>query len=312
MSIKTALNKTGFWFKKNSPELLTFGGIVLSATSIGLAINGSLKLKDKLKPTNLKLIKLQKQKENLIADGLNADEVTKEIKKEKLNKILTIAKVYGPCALTFGLSTAAVCGSHKIMKGRNLALATAYTALDTGYKAYRERVKEKLGEKVEEELYKDIREDSDTNDGENQVKNPHKIDGDDFKYWFDSSNPNWNNSGRLNLDWLLMTQQFLNNKLRANGYLFLSDVYDALGIEACYITERQKQMSRVIGWLYDPDDTTRDSWVSFGISDKLGNLTPYAQDMKMYDDRDVLLCFNPDGDILTGNGGKKTFMKYAK
>src|SRR5690606_1413092 len=65
-------------------------------------------------------------------------------------------KLYAPTALTFSLSVFSMLTSHKIMRGRNLALASAYTALENVYSGYRERVKAKIGEKAEQEIFRNI------------------------------------------------------------------------------------------------------------------------------------------------------------
>ena len=78
------------------------------------------------------------------------------------------------------------------------------------------------------------------------------------------------------------------------------------------VGERKTQAARVLGWIYDPADDTIDSYVSFGLADKEGNLNQETMDMLRAGERSIYLEFNPDGDILTGSNGRKTFAKYAR
>lgn len=323
-AVKLAGSKTVFWTKKNSPEILLVTGIITAGASLAFAVKASLDIGSVTKPANKKLKELKTKFDDQVADNdINGQkETTKEIAKTYLKTGAEITKRYAPSAILFGISMASFVGSHNIIKGRNLALAAAYTTIESGYRNYRDRVKARFGEDIEREIFQDIREetikttkiDDDGNEVEVEevAKVPHVDVDSDFVYLFDCSNSNWEKNGKLNLDWLIMQERFLNEKLRANGYLFLKDVYNALDIEPSILGSRKLQASRVIGWIYDPKDTTRDNYISFGLSDREGNLNERAMNMVRYGERNVFIEFNPDGDILTGNNGQKTFMNYAR
>ena len=62
-------------------------------------------------------------------------------------------KDYAPALIIGTLSIAAILGSHKILKGRNIALASAYKALDVAYEEYRSRVREEYGEEKDRDFH---------------------------------------------------------------------------------------------------------------------------------------------------------------
>lgn len=318
-TLMSVVHKVGFWTRRKSPELLLAGGIVAAGGAIFLAVKATLKLEGVVKQSNNNI--------KVVKDKMATGEYDSKVLKKDLTKVyaksaVRIGKLYLPAAAVFGASISALLGSHKIMKGRNAALAAAYTILDNGYKSYRERVARKIGDVAEKEVFRNIYDetkevttiDKDGNEKTTmkKVKTAHLDADSDFSYLFDESNPDWSKSGRSNLDFLLGKEKWLNQKLVAQGYLFLNDVYTTLGVEPGMVGERKTQAARVLGWIYDPADDTIDSYVSFGLADKEGNLNQETMDMLRAGERSIYLEFNPDGDILTGSNGRKTFAKYAR
>ena len=295
------LGRTKFWFKKNSPEILTGAGLILSVASVALAIFQTTKLEKITYHDKKKIVTLKEELKN----PENQEAKKKELNKVRFNLAFNVCKLYAPTFISLVLSSACILSSHKIMKGRNLALAAAYATLDNGYRAYRARVAERFGEKVENEIYRGIKKetvvDENGNKVEKEIEAPDVQRRSDWAIIFDESNPNWNDNGVLNLEWLELQERYANQKLKAQGYLFLSDVYKQLGLDDNCIDNVKLQGSHVVGWLYDPKDPTRDSYVSFGIKDRTtGEYTKQAMEMKRYGERNIFVDFNVDGDILTG------------
>jgi len=107
-----------------------------------------------------------------------------------------------------------------------------------------------------------------------------------------------------------MKEKYLNQKLVWAGSLFLHEVYEELGIDIHSLGEKKAQASRVIGWIYDPSDDSRDSYISMGLFDKMGNKNEYAMNALRNNDQELFLEFNVDGDILTGRNGSKIFAGF--
>ena len=86
--------------------------------------------------------------------------------------------------------------------------------------------------------------------------------------------------------YLRSQQNLANDKLKANGYLFLSDVYDQLGI-------KRTKMSQIVGWIYKPEGNENgDNFVDFGILE-----TNRETEDGGYE-KAILMEFNVDGPIL--------------
>ena len=309
-SILGCITKTKFSIMKNSPEILMGTGITLAAGSLVLAIAGAKRYE---RVTHNDLARIKKLKEDMKDPSKQEEGVDykKELLKNYSKLTFNTIKVYAPSVITFVVGVGCILGSHNIIKGRNMALAAAYATLDNGFRAYRERVAERFGEEVEDEIHRGLKKKKVTYTDENGKEKTKTIMVNDpdmkasgWAVWFDESNKNWTRSGVMNLDQLQILERFANNKLRTEGYVFLHDVYQELGIDDVYLTDRQIQGSHVVGWLYDPSDKTRDNYISFGLFDrKTGTLTEQALNMQMYGETNILLDFNVDGDILTGKIG---------
>lgn len=323
-SLVKAFNKIKFWGKKYSPELLVAGGIALAASSIVLACFATSKARKPLAEATAKINEtheLMKDDFKIQNGQYSVQEGRKELTKTYFKTAGKLLWIYAPAVLTFGLSISCILGSHKIMKGRNIALAAAYTTLENGYKAYRDRVKEKLGEEAEEAIYKNItkekKEVADKN-GELKTKDmptEHLAkNSNPYSALYSCGNRGWETNAVLNYDYLMTQQAYLNHKLQAQGFLFLSDVYDALGFDASMLGADKVRASHILGWIYDPNDSMRDNYVSFGLTNKNNITKPNVQKQIDHNEPNFWLEFNCDGDILnlSKDPAKKTFSNYAK
>ena len=191
---------------------------------------------------------------------------------------------------------------HNILRGRNMALAAAYTTLNTTFKDYRDRVVDRFGKDVEYQIRHNLKAEEITEKVEDpetgktkKVKKTVLVKGDDkhengYSRLFDAACDNWNNDAMLNRSFLSGVQNYCNDKLRAQGYLFLSDIYKQLGF-------RETPESRVVGWRVDGDG---DGFVDFGFDQDDMFMSGY--------NKDVWLDFNVDGPILeTFPESDKTF-----
>lgn len=315
--VSRSISKTGFALKKHSPEILIVSGILTAAASIFLACRATTKLDSIIKPAKKKI-------EDVHAHMDNANEIQNhEYSIEQGRKELTVtyAKtggklllLYSPAAIAFGLSVACIIGSHNIMRGRNLALAAACTTLESGYKAYRDRVKEKLGEEAEAVLFQGTKKVDEKKGDEESPENKTalKTAPNGFSVMYAENQRGWDRDAHLNLAYLLAQQSYLNEVLKAKGYLFLSEVYETLGFGVDYLGEARIRASHVLGWIYDPSDKTRDSYISFGLTDGHSMVKPNVYNQVKANEPNFFLEFNYDGDIMSGDNGKKTFAQFAK
>jgi hypothetical protein len=93
-----------------------------------------------------------------------------------------------------------------------------------------------------------------------------------------------------NMDYNFMNlhaaQQYANDKLRAEGFLFLNDIYDELGI-------KKTSLGQKVGWIYTPGGSEEgDNYVAFRYKEVMREV-----DNGKYE-KAILLDFNVDGPII--------------
>ena len=298
------LNKTSFQLKKYSPEILMGLGVVGTVASTILACKATTKIS--------KILDDKKEQVEQVHKCLEDEEC--EYDEQDSKKDLTIIytqtgvkllKLYAPSVILGTLSLGTILTSHNIMRKRNLALAAAYATVDNSFKRYRRNVVERFGDNVDKELKYGIKAKeiettvTDKNGKEKtkkekvaEVTNPLK-DISDFARFFDEGSEYYRKDPEYNLMFLRRQQDYANELLKSNGHLFLNDVYHMLGIP-------KTQAGQVVGWRYDPNDSSIDNYVDFGIYDLSSN-NPVMNERKIafvngYE-RNILLDFNVDGTI---------------
>lgn len=297
--VTRGLNKAGFQLKKHSPEILIVAGVAGAVTSAVMACKATTKLNDILEESKEQVDKIHEAMEH--PENL-PEEYTEEDGKKDLTIVYTqtavkLLKLYGPSIVLGGLSITAILTSNNIMRKRNIAIAAAYTAVDKSFKDYRGRVVERFGEDLDRELRYNIKKEEveetivDEKTGkEKTVKKTIDVANDvsEFAKFFDDGCTGWTKDPELNLAFLLKQQAFANDKLKANGYLYLNEVYDMLGIP-------RTKAGQIVGWIYDEKNPIGDNYVDFGIFDS--NKVKNRDFVNGYE-RTILLDFNVDGNIL--------------
>ena len=291
-------NKTEMKVRKYSPEILAGVGVVGVVASTVMACKATTKLNGILEESKEQLDKIKE----VAADPSYEEKYTQEDAKSDttityVQTGVKVAKLYAPSVILCTSSLGCLLASNNILRKRNAALSAAYMTVDKSFKEYRRRVAERFGDEVEKEIRYNIKaKEIVTVDEEgNEVKETVKvIEGadnpttySDYARFFDESCPAWQNDPEYNLTFLRAQQQYANDLLRANGRLFLNDVYKMLGID---ITKA----GQVVGWVYDPDCPVGDNFVDFGIYDM--SKERVRAFVNGYEPN-ILLDFNVDGNI---------------
>lgn len=299
-SVTRAFYKVGFQIKKHSPEILVGAGVVGVVASGVLACRATLKVNEVTEHTKNNIEKIHTATEKGVTEA--GKEYTAEDSKKDLAIVyaqtgLEFVKLYGPSVALGAASIACILTSHKILRTRNIALAAAYTAVDRGFKDYRKRVVDRFGAELDKELKYNIKAKEveetvvDENGKETTVnKTLQVVDHDlysEYAKFYDDGCEGWTKDPELNLIFLKRQQNYANEKLQRQGYLFLNDVYEMLGIP-------KTQAGQIVGWTYDEKYPQGDNYVDFGIYDlyKEG-----SRDFVNGYERTILLDFNVDGDI---------------
>jgi hypothetical protein len=295
-----ALHKVGFQLKKHSPEILVVTGVVGTVVSAVLACKATTKVSTIIDKTKSNIDTIHECATN----PEFAEEYTEQDSKKDLAIVyaqtgLELAKLYGPSVLLGAASITSILVGHNILRKRNLALAAAYTAVDTGFKRYRGRVVERFGEQLDKELRYDIKAKEveetvvDKKGKEKtvtktvEVANPVAAQS-PYTVCFDETCTGWQRDAEANKFFLLRQQDYANEKLRARGYLFLNEVYDMIGA-------RRTKAGQVVGWVYDESSPIGDNYVDFGIFDIHSEAARHFVNGL---EKSIWLSFNVDGDIL--------------
>ena len=226
------------------------------------------------------------------------DDGKKDLAIVYVQTTVKFVKLYAPAVILGSLSIACLLTSHNILRKRNVALAAAYATIDRGFKEYRNRVIERFGEDVDHELKYNVTSKKfeevvvDEKGKEKKVTKTVNIADpnlhSDYARFFDEGSAYWEKDAEYNLTFLRAQQQYANDKLRANGHLFLNEVYDMLDI-------KKTKAGQIVGWIYDDKNPIGDNYVDFGmyVTDR-----EKTRDFVNGYERVILLDFNVDGDIL--------------
>lgn len=304
------LNKLKFKTVKNSPQILMYAGVVGVVGAGIIACKSTLKLTKVLEETKNTMSSINEAVEDDTID-YTQDEARKDKTLVYLTTTLDIAKLYAPSVILGGVSIAAMIQAHNILNKRNAALAAAFTTASESFKKYRKSVVDRYGERVDYELKHGIKsekidvtetdENGKTKTKKQTVDIASEIYGvSDYARYYNENCVGWNKDPEYNLMFLKSQQQYANDKLIAQGYLFLNDVYDMLGIP-------RSKAGQIVGWTYDSDSPVGDNFVDFGIydvyvndyRDEITNDTIGEERIDFINGykASILLDFNVDGNV---------------
>lgn len=304
-----AFHKAGFQLKKHSPEILVVTGVVGTVVGAVMACKATTKLHAVLDDTKEKIdMYHQGAEDGQVQSVVNDELVVVEYTKEDCSRDITIAyaqtglkiaKLYAPAVAIGALSITSILAGHNILRKRNLALAAAYTAVDTGFKEYRGRVIKRFGEQLDRELKYDIKTQEveetvvDEKGKEKTVKKTVEVANpvaarSPYTFCFDETATGWVRDAETNKFFLMRQQDYANEKLKARGYLFLNEVLDMVGIQRC-------RAGQTVGWIYDENNPIGDNYIDFGM------LNIHSEPNRNFMnglEKSIWLDFNVDGDIL--------------
>lgn len=294
------LVKTKLGIKKHSPEILVVTGIGTGIVAAIVACKQTIKANDIVAEARKSLQNIEDAKE-LAAN--NEVEYTEENEQED-RKIIGMQVAVGMVktyALPVGLgilSITCILAGHHILKKRNVALAAAYSALSTDFMNYRKRVVDKYGKDVDFMLKNGLEKqivanqviDPETGEVKETKEEVLTYEGDKLSQYarvFDEvGSTQWTPSADHNRAFLLMEQNYFNERIRTRGYIFLNEVYERLGF-------RPTKAGSVVGWVYQNADY---EGIDFGI---FTAHTQKAAEFLEGTEPSIILDFNVQGDILS-------------
>lgn len=294
------LAKTKLGIKKHSPEILVATGIGTGIVAAIIACKQTIKANNIVAEAQKNLQNIEDAKE-LAAN--NEAEYTEENEQadRKYIAIQTTVGMVKTYALPVGLgilSITCILAGHHILKKRNVALAAAYSALSTDFMNYRKRVVDKYGKDVDFMLKNGLEKqiiankviDPETGEVKETKEEALTYEGDKLSQYarvFDEvGSTQWTPSADHNRAFLLMEQNYFNERIRTRGYIFLNEVYERLGF-------RPTKAGSVVGWVYQNADY---EGIDFGI---FTAHTQKAAEFLEGTEPSIILDFNVQGDILS-------------
>lgn len=306
------LSKTAFKLKKASPTIMVVGAAIGGVTATVLACKATLKAQDILAEHKDSVEKIHEAKDKVDTGEIQLSEgetytekdMKDDITKQYLKTGLKLAKVYAPAVGLGAASLGCMFGSHHIMTKRNATLTAAYIALEQTYNSYKNRVADRFGERVQHELEQNIKavevetKKVDENGMEEVIKEYKDIAeqaDDSCSLIFDETVDTWQRDSDLNRNYLLLMESAANKRLRTQGHLFLNEVLSMIGTHGGQ--SLRTPTGQIVGWIYDPNDTSLHNHVDFGIT----NYVPNNEALNSFirgEERSVKLNFNCDGIII--------------
>lgn len=283
-AVKSIAGNAQLVLKKHSPEILIFGGIVGMVGATILACKETTKLEETVKKGTDEIEKVKENKES--------ENYKRDLTFAYVHHGARVIRLYSPAILMGGASISAILGGHSILKKRNLAMAAAYSAIDEGFKKYRQRVAEEFGEEVDrrmrfggkDESVQVVEADEEGKEKKKKVKAVTYSDCSDYARFFDCGSIKWTKNADANLFTLKQLERYANECLEARGHLFLNEVYDMLDIP-------RTRAGSVVGWILADGNQNH---VSFGIYD----INDEAKRRFVNGlEENILLDFNVDGMI---------------
>lgn len=282
-SVYRAVSIAGLKLKYKSPDILMATGVAAIVGGCVLACKETYEGFNETMITVTEDRKLISQREQL--ENYTDKDRRRDITKHYVDAGLKFAKLYGPSVTVIGLGIAAVVGSHGMLNKRNAMLAGAYESVKAGFDMYRKRVVDELGDEADKRfryglIEDDVKEKVKDKDGNEHIVTTKKntFDPTELSQWArwygpTTSSQFYLNYPSLNLTTLKARESYFNGLLHRRGFVFLNEVYDALGFPM--IPEGQD-----IGWMDNSGDEET-KYIDFGITEARN--------------REAVNCCDPDG-----------------
>lgn len=294
-TLRKSFKKAQLTVRKHSPEILMVAGVIGTVAGAVMACKETLELEDVL--DECKQEKMELEEQYAMCEQYSEDALKKDQVKLTLKQAAKIVKLYAPSVIMEATSIGVIFASNDIMRKRNASMAAAYATLNSMYKRYRQNVIESYGEEVDKDMRFGVKHEKVTEIDEdgNKVKIDARIvDLDntalaisDYSRFFQAGCKGFDaSSGRYNLLYLKGIQAMFNNKLIADGYVMLNDVYRELGFDT--IPEGWS-----IGWVYDEANPIGDNYIDFGLYEARNKNQRAVNDWEPV----ILMDFNVDGNL---------------
>ena len=307
-AIATKAAPVVFKCRKHLPEILVCVGSVSIAGGTVLACKATLDAKEILSQ------EIVAYEETVEEDGSisTIDKSESDIRKEQVHQGLKVVGKYAPAVGLVAGGTAMLVGAKSIEHRRLTAALGAYSSLQAAFETYRARIISEQGEALDRRALTgqyldkvDILEEAEEGKKPKRKKDElafRDLESEDpFHRLFDECNcpHTWRRNQAENKFFLECWQTRFNQKLKAEGRVFLNDVYQALGFEYLPI-------GQFVGWVADDVEGAKDGYIDFGIDYAyLKDEVAAALDEDRVPEPSIWLNFNCDGEVWSNPLKKK-------
>lgn len=293
--VSTTILKT----KIHSPKILFAAGVVGMGATVVTACRATLRVEEVLTKADETKAKIELNLEH--NEKYDESDRAHDLWVVRRDMVVDLTKLY---ALPVGLGAVTLLcftQAHRIQAKRIAGLSAALTLTAEAFEKYRARVREELGEEKDREFYYGVEEETHHTPNANGTMSKTKVKKEmgpsGYARWFDKYNPNFNeHSPNMNQAFLHSQQLYANRKLDAKGYVFLNEIYEALGYEPT-------EAGCVVGWVSNRRrgaNQDGDGYIDFGFGD-----WPTTEDYATGRENSVMLDFNVDGEVAKlMTGGK--------
>ena len=274
MKFSQFMNVTKDTIKAKSPEIMLCAGIAGFVGTIVISCRQTIKAQAIIAEAKeqKKLVEACKNKEVVTTEEYTEQDAKNDMLKIRVQTGAKLLKNYAPAIIMGGFSIFALFKSHRILSNRNAALAQAYNSLSYAFEEYKKRA----------EASENSEDNKEPHESEVDKKMKTECKEEDTSRFFDECSRYWKKHPAYNITFLKGVEREMNDTLRARGYLFLNDVYNALGIAP-------SKIGALVGWT---DTKENPHYVDFGI----GNLS--CDQFANNENPSILLRFNTEGYIL--------------
>lgn len=284
-AISRKIGTTSLSTQEKAPQILFGVGLTCMVASTVHACRSTLKVQDVLDEIQNDL-KVANATQQTHPDKYSEKELARDKAIIYVRSTTKLGKLYAPSVGLGALGIVCLTKSHTILQDRYTGMVAAYTALDRGFREYRQRVVEKYGEEQDQEFRYDT--EVVVEGGKNGKKKQTVRVGEGaasvYARFFDQLSPRWSAEPEYNAYFLKCQQNYFNDILNSKGHVFLNEVYDNLGIP-------RSQAGCVVGWLRGNGDNYIDFGIFNGDNDRV-------RDFVNGREAAILLDFNVDGPIF--------------
>lgn len=298
----------------HAPQILFGTGVATVIGSVGYSIYGGVKAASVLETTSEKVDILH---EDFEEKRIDQKEESHELLKVYLGTGIDLMKIFWPTVVLTTVAVGCLTKSHGILTNRNAALVAAYSGLEKTFDLYRKRVYEEPDGEQKDRLYArgtylDRVEVEETNPETGRKKKSKKVvevlpweeyEETPYRRVFDEKSCLWQPSLQMNLVTLKHVQNMLNRKLKDQGYIFLGEVWDELGLSRTTKDIEIGKAGAALGWVLEENSerVQTSNYVDFGIFEIMPDGEATIVDLDRYIEMEengagpIVIQFNPDG-----------------